>query len=140
MARNYVNQILESVERKGKIVKYSERTRDNQKAKDSGIRIISYGNQPAPRYTITAKVEIKRSDRKLVALASDISKTGIYLQTDSEAFTVGEMVSLTIHAKRYQYPVVARAQIVRRGKSGKFPLGYGLKFLSGLKAVRSIRR
>ena len=98
--------------------------------KDDKVRVMLYGKRPAPRHAIEAVVRVYRQRRELVGPCINISSTGMFVHTTSEDFYVGEYVKLNFRMKEKSKLITMFAQIVRLNKNPKYPLGYGINFLS----------
>jgi hypothetical protein len=92
--------------------------------------ILQYGSKAPKRFKFNTLVKIARADRKLVGRCENISESGIFVHTQQDDFHVGEYVNLVIQSKNRKKNIPMLAQIVRRNLNPKFPLGYGIKFIS----------
>ncbi len=93
----------------------------------------------APRATIEGQVIIHNNGDLIIGKGVNISATGIFIETTSVAFKVGEVLNVTCLVKGVLKPFNAKALVMRFNSEAGGPKGYGLRFeILDVKVAREI--
>ncbi len=82
----------------------------------------------APRASIQGRVIVHNNGQLVIGAGVNISKTGIFVETTDQMFTVGEKLKLSVRCDGINKPFNVIAQVIRFNSDPKYPIGYGLKF------------
>jgi len=82
----------------------------------------------APRATIAGRVIVHNNGQLVIGSGVNISATGIFVETATQIFTVGERLKVSVRAEAFSGPFNVVVQVVRYNSDPKQPVGYGLRF------------
>ena len=82
----------------------------------------------APRATIMGRIVIHNNGQLAIGNGVNISSSGIFVETDKQIFTIGEMLKVSVRCNGLAKPFNAIARVIRFNNDPRFPVGYGLRF------------
>lgn len=83
----------------------------------------------APRASIAGRVIVHNNGQLVIGSGVNISRTGIFVETTEQIFTLGENLKLTVKCDGLGRPFNAVAEIIRFNSDPRFPIGYGMRFI-----------
>ncbi len=84
----------------------------------------------APRFNVAGKIIVHNNGQLIIGKGVNISRSGVFIETKDQLFTLGEVLKLTIKCDGFSKSFHADAQVIRFNSDPKYPLGYGMKFES----------
>ena len=84
----------------------------------------------APRATIKGRVIVHNNGQLVIGSGVNISATGIFVETQDKIFEIGEELKLTCRVDGTPKAFNVTAKVMRFNEGGKFPIGYGLMFIT----------
>ena len=82
----------------------------------------------APRASIQGRVIVHNNGQLVIGGGVNISRSGIFVETTDQVFTVGERLKISVRCNGIGRPFNVIAQVIRFNSDPHFPIGYGLKF------------
>lgn len=82
----------------------------------------------APRASIVGRAVIHNSGQVSIGRTVNISVVGIFIETQEQLFTIGDVIKLSLRAEGLSRAFNAEASVIRYNQDSKYPSGYGLKF------------
>ncbi len=82
----------------------------------------------APRATITGRAVVHNNGQVSIGRSVNISTGGVFIETDDQIFTVGDLLKLSLRCEGLSKAFNAEAKVMRFNRDEKYPIGYGLMF------------
>jgi hypothetical protein len=87
----------------------------------------------ASRYPFQGRVIIQKNNRYIKGHATNLSRTGMFVASGTRVFADNERVRVFIKDEQSDKSYNVIAKVVRFNGNPRFPQGYGLKFVKGVK-------
>lgn len=82
----------------------------------------------APRASVQGRIIVHNNGQLVIGKGVNISSTGIFVETQSKIFKLGERLKLTCRIDDFSKQFNSIAEVIRRNTDTRYAIGYGLKF------------